>query len=456
MSLVRLSDTWRTTTFRLVLLYGSMFAVGTISLLVLIYYDTANYIDHQTEQILKANLRSYQVIPIQDLPRSFTNDINRDSRHIEIYGLFSPSGRLLAGNASRLPADLPVDGVPHFILSKQSGILATRTNSIWGVAARLSDQNILFLGRKQVQLDEISHIILKALGGAAFIILIGTALGIGLSIRPIRRIRSIQDISEKIIQGDINLRLPTTGNNDELDLLARIVNKMLDEIAQRMNDIKGAADSVAHDLRTPLTHLRTILSRLLNSSQALADRQIVEQAIEETDILLFRFRALLRISEISGSMRRAMFQQIELKPILENIQEIYQPLAEEKNIALDFVLPDGIPTVTGDGALLFETIMNLVDNAVKFAPQDGNVQVRLSVVENVPIIEIENNGVGIPSAEINMVLQPFYRSEVNRQYSGGHGVGLSIVSAILNLHGFQLKLTSENGITRALVECRTE
>jgi signal transduction histidine kinase len=405
--------------------------------------------------VLKANLRSYLTTPIQDLPKSFANDIHRDSRHIEIYGLFSPAHLILAGNASQLPTNLPIDGVPHFILSKpSSGSFDIPANSIWGVATRLPDQNILFLGRRQVQLDEIRHVIAKALGGAAFVILIGTALGIGLSIRPIQRIRAIQEVSEKIIQGDINLRLPTTGNKDELDLLAQIVNKMLDEIAQRMNDIKGAADSVAHDLRTPLTHLRAKLGRLLNTSNAPADRQIVEQAIEETDILLFRFRALLRIAEISGSMRRAMFQEIALKAILENIQEIYQPLAEEKNISLKFVLLDGIPAITGDGALLFEAIMNLVDNAIKFAPQDGHVYVRLSASEDIPRIEIENDGEGIQSQEINMVLQPFYRSEANRHHSGGHGVGLSIVSAILNLHGFQLKLSSENGLTRALILCR--
>ena len=452
MSLVRLSDTWRTTTFRLVLLYGTMFAVGVVSLLALIYFDTENFIDQQTAHILKAELRNYLSTPVKDIPESFAADISRDSRQIEIYGLFSPHGNILAGNASQFPADMPMDGVPRLIQARSSGRWISASTDVWGVAAKLPDQNILFLGRRQIQLDEIRHVILKALAGAAFVILIGTALGVGLSIRPIRRIRAVQDVSQKIIQGDIGLRLPIAGSNDELDLLAQIVNKMLDEIAQRMNDIKGAADSVAHDLRTPLTHLRTKLSRLLNLSHTLVVRQVVEQAIEETDILLFRFRALLRISEISGSMRKAMFQEVALKPILESIQDVYLPLAEEKNISLNFDLPDGIPAITGDSALLFEALMNLVDNAVKFAPQgEGFVLVRLSATEHDFRIEIENNGAGIPAGEMNMVLQPFYRSEVNRHQSGGHGVGLSIVSAIVKLHGFQLYLMSENGITRAII-----
>jgi signal transduction histidine kinase len=453
MSLVRLSDTWRTTTFRLVLLYGTMFSFGVVGILALIYYDTKNYIDRQTEHILRAELHSYLATPVQYLPKSFSEDINRDSRNIEIYGLFSPNDQLLAGNAIRLPADMPIDGTPHLIQTKSSGIWITNTTDIWGVATKLPDQNILFLGRRLIQLDEIRLIIFKALAGAVFVILIGTALGIGLSLRPIRRIRAIQEVSQRIIQGDIGLRLPLAGSNDELDLLAQIVNKMLDEIAQRMGDIKGAADSVAHDLRTPLTHLRTKLNRLLHSTNDCVDRQIVEQAVEEADILLFRFRALLRISEISGSLRRAMFEDVDLKPIMENIQDIYAPLAEEKNVVLNFGLPDEISTVIGDSALLFEALMNLVDNAVKFAPPGGHVNVKLIAATHAPKIIIENDGTGIPPEELNLVLLPFYRSEMNRHLSVGHGVGLSIVSAIANLHGFHLSLSSSDGITRATLDC---
>jgi signal transduction histidine kinase len=245
-----------------------------------------------------------------------------------------------------------------------------------------------------------------------------------------------------------------TGNDDELDLLAKIVNKMLDEIAQRMNDIKGAADSVAHDLRTPLTHLRTRLNRLLGLLNEPGQQQLVEQAIEEVDTVLSRFRALLRIAEISGSMRRAMFKQVALQPLLESIKDIYAPLAEEKNVALLFDLPEQELSVMGDGDLLFEAVMNLVDNAVKFAPQNGYVIARLFEKTGVCYIEIENNGQGIPEEELNMVILPFYRSELNRHPSEGYGVGLSIVNAIVNLHGFRLILHSANGVTRAIIECR--
>ncbi len=453
MSLVRISDTWRTTTFRLVTLYGGMFAIGVVSLLALIYFDTANYIDNQTAQILKAELRSYLATPPNQLVQSFKNDMERDSRHIEIYGLFSPTRQLIAGNAEKFPSKFLIDNQPHYISSQTSSFFGFTQNSIWGMATELPDKNILFLGRKQIQLDEIRHVILKALVGACVIIIIGTFIGIKFSIYPIRRIREIDEISQKIISGDISLRLPRAGRDDELDMLATIVNRMLDEIAQRMRDIKGSTDSIAHDLRTPLTHLRAMLNRLMHSSSISMDREAVEKAIDEVDSLLFRFRAILRISEISGSIRRAMFDSVDLKEILENIQDMYAPLAEEKKINLQLNTPESMLLIIGDKALLFEALLNLVDNAIKFSAAGGNIKICLISEKQGAKIVIENDGLNIAADEMNMIFQPFYRGKNSRHIAGGHGVGLSIVSSIMNLHGFQLNLSSQNLVTTAVICC---
>ncbi len=422
-----------------------MFAVGVIILLSLIYFDTANFIENQTNYILKAELHRYQIMSTEDQSKSIENDINRDIRKINIYGIFTPEGRKVSGNAAPLPKDLIVDGTPHFIASSQSNFWDIPTKSVLEVAEQLPNHNIIFIGRKQIQLDEIRHIIIKALGSAVIVILVGTFIGIKLSINPVRRINEIQSVSQKIINGDINLRLPIAGNDDELDMLAVIVNKMLDEIAQRILDIKASTDSIAHDLRTPLTHLRAMLNRLLHSSQGTLDHQAIEQAIDETDILLFRFRAILRISEISGSMQKAMFESFDFKDILMSIQEIYAPLAEEKNVSMQFQLPTQEILINGDKALLFEAVLNLVDNAIKFSPIGGYVIV--SAFNNNYLLQIENNGLGIPQDEITKVIKPFYRCLNTKNLVSGNGVGLSIVSTIMNLHGLNLIITSNNGIT---------
>ena len=132
---------------------------------------------------------------------------------------------------------------------------------------------------------------------------------------------------------------------------------------------------------------------------------------------------------------------------------MYSPIADEKNVYLKFYLPDGMPIIHGDEALMFEAFLNLVDNAIKFSEPGGDVNVRLGAHDCAVSVEIENNGSCIPADEINLVLQPFYRSKMNRSINVGHGVGLSIVTAIMNLHGFDFMLSSGGGATRAKVDC---
>lgn len=446
---VRLADTWRTTTFRLVLLYGAMFIVGVVSLLSLIYYHTAKYIDQQIDQVIEAELHSFQVTSAKDLQSLIARAIERDVRHIDIYGLFSPDGVFLAGNIKVIPPALHIDEPPRSVkvangFSDRAGVISIR-----GVVSQISGQYLVVVGREERQIGEIRNIIINALACAAIVIAIGTIYGVWLSVVPVRRIREIQRISHKIVNGDIGLRLPVSNRNDELDMLAGIVNLMLDEIEQRMLDIKGASDSVAHNLRTPLTRLRATLNRLEDICQEGEERTCVGQAIDEVDHLLSRFRALLRISEISGSMRKAGFETVDLKSVLQKVQEVYAPLAEEKSIAFDLLLPPDPVEILGDSALLFEAILNLVDNAIKFTPPSGVVQILL---EPGPVVKVVDSGPGIRQEHIKRVMQPFYRGDTSRNVPGS-GVGLSIVSAIANLHGFRFDLVSSPSGTQAFLYC---
>ena len=452
MSSVRLIDTWRTTTFRLVLFYGAMFCAGITILLALIYFHTTAYIDQQIDQLLKAELQSCLVTPNNDLPGLLASNIQRDARHIEIFGLFSPDGRVLAGNASRMPPQLIADGTPHSVPVGSGDSRGDRVRSIRALATKLPNGDSLLVGREERQTEEIRSVIFKALEDTILIIALGTLGGVWLSVVRVRRIQEIQKISQDIVNGDISIRLPIAGSNDELDMLSKIVNGMLDEIEQRMRDIKGASDSIAHNLRTPLTRLRAMLNRFLQSSEVTSAYPIIEQAVEETDGLLSRFRALLRISEISGSTRREAFDQVDLNVILQSIQDIYAPLAEEKKIALTFTVADAVAEVWGDRALLFEAIMNLVDNAIKFTPPEGHVDIRVTSDVSGPCLAISDDGPGIPSEDINLVMQPFYRSNLSQSVPG-YGVGLSVVGAIVHLHNFHFELTSSPSGTSVYLRC---
>ncbi|MNH18460.1 Alkaline phosphatase synthesis sensor protein PhoR [compost metagenome] len=237
-------------------------------------------------------------------------------------------------------------------------------------------------------------------------------------------------------------------------MLAAIVNAMLDRIERLMHEVKGVCDNIAHDLRTPLTRLRAQLYRIrqqtgLDSAQA----EALDQAIGETDTLMARFRGLLRISELEDRQRRAGFVQLDPRELLVELHDFYLPLAEDGGIRLHLQQPEHLPALHGDRELLFEALANLVGNAIKFTPEGGQVAITATQDEAGVHIAIEDSGPGIPEQERTAVLKRFYRSEEGHRHPG-FGLGLSIVAAIVDLHGFGLEVgDSELGGAKLVLHC---
>jgi signal transduction histidine kinase len=173
---------------------------------------------------------------------------------------------------------------------------------------------------------------------------------------------------------------------------------------------------------------------------------MIAQAVAETDALLNRFRALLRISEIERQRRRSGFADIALRPLIEDAEELYGPLAEERGVTIG-VAAYADPVIEADGELLFEALSNLIDNALKFTPPGGEVRLTMALTPDGPRIEVSDTGPGIPEAEREMVLQRFYRG-AETAATPGSGLGLSIVAAVARLHGYELLLlNSQPGLT---------
>jgi signal transduction histidine kinase len=237
--------------------------------------------------------------------------------------------------------------------------------------------------------------------------------------------------------------LPVSGRRDELDMLASIVNRMLDRIERLLGEVKGVSDNIAHDLRTPLTRLRAQLYRLQAETDPTdAHRPMLEQCIVDTDALLDRFRALLRISELEDLRRRAGFAEVDIADTLRQVYELYTPVAEDKGVKLE-LSAKGTAPVNADAHLLIEALSNLVANAIKFTPAHGTVELRAERTANGARIDVLDNGPGIPTAERGAVLRRFYRSESGRD-APGFGLGLSIVAAIMHLHDFRLEISDNN------------
>lgn len=424
-------------------------------LLGFVYWQTAAEMTRRVDQVLKLENIRLAESSRERLPDEIDKSIQRDLRHIYFYALFATDGRLLAGNVSRLPNGVAFDGGINQINLLSSDVPA-QSLPVRVMVNRIDSGESLLVGHDVKQLIEFGEIMRRAfIWGGSLTILLGLIFGLALSIRPLRRIKQIQEVCELIAHGSIMHRLPVSTHLDELDMLAAIVNKMLDEIERLVSEIKNVGDHIAHDLRTPLTRLRAVLYRMQQQlSDAPVQRAMADQLVVEVDSLLLRFRALLRISELEKKQRRAGFNMISLPEILEQAVNFVEPLAEDKNIHLSLVTGQDF-SIQGDGELLFEAIVNLLDNAIKFTPTGGRVEAKLSNVAGEARIDIIDTGVGIGESERAAVLNRFYRG-ANDLQAPGFGLGLSIVMAILKLHDFTFELGEANSGTRATIFCRSK
>ena len=440
---------WRTTPFRLTALYGAVFAVGLIALVTLIYFSAAGYLTTQMDEIVLGQAKGLSAGTVDTLPDRIAQAQAADVRRVNYYGLFSADGVWITGNVRILPRELPIDGVPRGLTGPQF------LPGAQGLAKRLPWGEILVVGYDAKVLSGLRHIIARDLlefGG--IVLLLGLGLGAMLSLGPLRRVQAVQRSSEAILQGDLTARLPVSSRGDEIDILARIANSMMAEVERLLGEVQVVGQNVAHDLRTPLNRLRALLYRTAQSLDESDPRHAaLERALKETDSLLVRFRALQRIAEIDRRERRAGFAEVALEPLLRDICELYEPLAEESGQTLEMRLAPAAP-ILADGELLFEAIGNLVGNAIKFTPAGGRVVIGLSAAPAGPRVEVIDSGCGVPECERESVLHRFYRSRRHEQ-APGSGLGLSIVSAVVRLHEFRLTLADADpgpGL-RVIIDC---
>ena len=227
------------------------------------------------------------------------------------------------------------------------------------------------------------------------------------------------------------------------DLTAAVRAGQLEEALQ---EAKVVGDNIAHDLRTPLTRVRIRLERGREHASTLEEfRAVADQAIAGLDQLLTTITALLRITEIEHSRRRERFGEVQLAPLICEVGDLYGPIAEDKGVTLWAEAPDGA-TVQGDRDLLFEAVVNLVDNAVKFTPEGGRAELVLLCKEGETVIRVIDTGPGIPEIEREAVTKRFYRSDKSRN-TKGLGLGLSMVAAIIKLHDFRFRISAGPGCT---------
>ena len=450
---MRQPEFFTTTTFRWTLAFAGVFAAGMTVLSLFIYWQTVGYLTRRVDTELLDNARAIvnaaPAVRVERIQRYLESDVPL----LKIAGLFDRSGQPLAGNLAGIPAGVPTDGPVGKIDIPVTGAHSDETQSVRVVALPIPGEGRVVLGRSVRAVDEINAIVTRALLLAIVpTIMLALLGGVVLSRGAVSRIAAVHRTSRLIMAGQMGERLPVAGRNDDFDKLARIVNEMLDEIERLMSEAKAVGEDIAHDLRTPLTRLRGRVERALATAPPGDEiKRSLEMAIEDIDQILGTIAALLRIAEVEHGQRRAGFRDIDLGDVVREAADLYDPIAEEKGIALH-VTNGAMPPVRGDGDLLFEAVANLLENAIKFTPANGHVEISLQQRSAGPAICVADNGPGIARADFARVLRRFQRGDRSRNTLGS-GLGLSLVSAVVRLHGYALVLNESGQGCCIEIEC---
>jgi signal transduction histidine kinase len=454
----RSGQRWHTTTFRWLSAYAAVFSLCFMALLGFLEYSVGAAMEREADSGIRWQMRYFDSKSDDQVAPVIGRRLERENRHSNYYGLFAPDGHRLAGDIVAMPPGLKLDqaGESHSSSTGRTLVLAQNPSMpTVRVMGETRDNGVkLVIGRSLADVRHVREELTKALiGGGVLCLVLSLATGLLLSLRQMRRVTAMRRVTTRIANGDLAQRLPI-GGRDELDMLCHLVNHMLDEVERLMNEVKGACDGIAHDLRTPLVRLRLQLANLAERVRTGGDEPanaLLANARVEADSILERFGAMLRISEIGALQRRSGFDVVSLQTLVEELCDLYRPLAEEKVVTLVSRI-EACQPVHADRALLFEAFSNLLDNAIKFAPHGGDVSVELYAGRAGPQLVIADNGPGIPVSERNAVLNRFYRVEQTRHVPGT-GLGLGIVSAIVRLHDFELRIGGEDRGTIITIDC---
>ena len=435
----------RTTTFRLALLYMVLFCASALVLLAFIYWTTVRVIDRETNAIIEAEIRGLaEQYRTRGLSRLVTVIEERSEEFGDpdsAYLLVDAGFNRLAGNVSAWPQEATAAGDGGWVSISVEHAEEGDDRNIRARTFLLPGDFRLLVGRDPRGRTDFQAVIYESLGWAmAITVGLGIAGGLFLGRNMLRRVEAVRSTSQRIMRGDLSQRMPVGTADDEFDRLSLTLNEMLDAIERLMSGMRTVTDSVAHDLRSPLTRLKSRLELALIDREKTAGeyRHALEEAIEETDGILRTFSALMEIARAEAGAAQLEMEPVNLEAVVADILELYQPVAEEKGITLTDQVAPGL-SIEGHKPFLSQMLANLLDNAIKYTPFGGQVALSLSRIGRQAVLRVDDSGPGVPEAERERVLERFVRLEASRT-SPGSGLGLSLVAGVATLHGATLTL----------------
>ena len=460
----KIAQLWRTTTVRLTAVFILLFVIFSILLLTFLAYQSSIQIQQQQTRAIDREVEALERIDSRQGVRGIVFAMARLASQPGpgLYYLGDNSGLQIVGNIANIPQNvLESEGVFSFDYNgpgfDEQDINAEGREGYAVVRSLVLDSGLrLVVGRDVIERRGFTAIVFQGFLYAVVGILVFSVLaGIVTSRRVLRRIDAINATSAKIMSGNLSERIPVTKANDEFDTLATSLNAMLDRIEGLMQGLKEVTDNVAHDLKTPLTRLRTKAeSALRDTSGGDAQREALETTISESDKLIKTFNALLMIARAEAGAPSGAFADVDVSAVASDVAELYEPVAEEQGLAFETAIAPEV-RLRANRELIGQAIVNLIENALKYyEPADGKtgrISVGVRAAAGRVLIEVADNGPGIPAEDRARVVERFVRLEKSRTEPGS-GLGLSLVDAVARLHKGEFRIEDNAPGVRAVID----
>ncbi|MCD2179315.1 sensor histidine kinase [Rhizobium sp. C1] len=430
---------WRSTPFRLAVAYALLFVTSSLLVYFLTYellrrelYATLDASVAETYSVIQSTYSSGRIDDLQKVMEAFSK---LEKGYLSVFYLEAPDGKRLAGNVTIFKN---VNGVQ----TATGAELGLTTGGRFRIFTGAIDGNRLLVGQSLGATDELAHIIFSSFAWMTVATsLLAIAVGIFLARRAQDRIAAIAQTMNEISDGQFSKRVQLAGRGDDIDLISGQINAALDRLSDLMAGMKQVSADIAHDLKTPLNRLKLILEEAAirqESGQAVGDQ--LQEALVESDRINGTFQALLRISQIEAGTRKSRFTQLDMKQIFENVAEIFSGVAEDNGQTIHLIAtPVGAFPIEGDKELLTQMTVNLVENAINHCPEGTRITLSLERQGRAFAAIVADNGYGIEEGEREKVFRRLYRLDKSRN-SPGHGLGLSMVKAIADLHRLTIKI----------------
>ena len=442
------------------LIYACLFGASSVALAAFLWWSTAGLLDRQNQSAILAD--SQELVErlaqgglpglVDAIEQRIAGNVDDDA----VYLLLDGNLKRLAGNLERWPLRVPADFEWTDMRVDRAGLPSqARVHH-----AELPGGLHLLVGRDVEARVQLRRIMADAMiWGGAIALLLGT-IG-AMAVRGLFR-AALGDVSATaaaVSAGDLTQRVKVAGHSDEFDLLAETINDMLDRIGRLMDGVRQVSDAIAHDLRTPIARARMRLEDAAIHARGEDDlRLAIERAQSDLDGIVSVFQALLRIAEIEAGARRSAFARVDVAPLLGDLTELYEAAAEETGQTLSARIAPRLE-VFGDRDMIQQAIANLLENAMKFAPQGGVIRLSAQGVSRglgggtgggEVEITVADDGPGIPEEDRERATKRFFRGEAARS-TPGSGLGLALVQAVAMLHGGTLRLEDNAPGLRAVL-----